>query len=724
MTTNKASATPRGAEEAPIRNEATVTAEMPAYDQMCLVPDGRVYDVAVCKPRPAIVILVHGVNDLGVSYHNQEAGICKGLAERLDRADGHPAGVFTGAQYSLPADDKGAKADPDAVYYRRKHNTHRNSMVIPFYWGYRAEEGVAKNPHTGRNQAYVRRNTVHGEYLDRYGNRLDKDAAKNGGPFANATTTIPDMYEAGFSGKMMGVSANKVPFASSPTHPLFQAGDRRYMVLAAKRLVMLVKMIRKKSPGDTINLVAHSQGCMISLLANAYLLEEGQPAVDGLIMNHPPYGLKPTWAEGKEMGRRQQTASARVETLVNIVQGMTSNPSRNPTFSDLAYNKSRYYISGPRWKPGAGATKTVNGINYNFEERDNRGKVYLYFCSVDRTVSLLNVQGIGWKGVSDDVLPKLGKRFFQRIFTSRKRDGKFEEVGSAPHTYEFIKGFEIHAKVSPITGRGGFDFNQVQITGEPLNPVCQPDLGPGELGVDPVDASIAITYKGIKSIENNVRVNLDNPAKILNKGKVYRMRDGEGKVDADYEALCKQLEDKINPGVSEPIDRHWVSSVRKSNDGSYLVNKTETPRQARNRWMKEKEENSFHSGIVSNQVHSRLVTAYDLAMGKARNLNNENWYYYLCLVADWRTRWDDTGIILKVGGSYLKDAIALHNSAQAAPFKQLVKDTNQYYVRTVVTAHSNIEKVPSKIDELVPLNDKIPSLIVNVTEGATQKYEY
>ncbi|HLK97362.1 MAG TPA: DUF3274 domain-containing protein, partial [Hymenobacter sp.] len=489
MTTNEASATPRGAEEAPVRNEATVTAEMPAYDEMCLLPGGRIHDVPVCKPRPAIVILVHGVNDLGVSYHNQEAGICKGLAERLDRADGHPAGVFRVLSTACPP----MTTAPPRIL--TQCTTGASTEPIAIAWSFRFTGAIVRRKVLTKktSKPYVNRTAVHGQYLDRYGNRLDKDAAKNGGPFANATTNIPDMYGAGFSGEVMGISANKL--FGTPTHPLFQAGDRRYMVLAAKRLVMLVKMIRKKSLGDTINLVAHSQGCMISLLANAYLLEEGQPAVDGLIMNHPPYGLKATWAEGKEMRGRQQTAPARVDTLGNIVKAMTSSPSTTPAFSALADSKTPHWICGPRWKPGAGATKTVNGKEYTFEERDNRGKVYLYFSPIDQTVSLLNVQGIGWQGVNDAVLPKLGERFFQRIFTSREHNEKPEEVGSPPHIYIF-KPEEIFEgghtkKVGLPIGRKQFEPNQkVKITGEPLNPVCQPDLGPEKLGVDPVDASI------------------------------------------------------------------------------------------------------------------------------------------------------------------------------------------------------------------------------------------
>ena len=36
---------------------------------------------------PCIVILVHGVNDVGEAYQNQENGIIAGLSKRLNRTD-------------------------------------------------------------------------------------------------------------------------------------------------------------------------------------------------------------------------------------------------------------------------------------------------------------------------------------------------------------------------------------------------------------------------------------------------------------------------------------------------------------------------------------------------------------------------------------------------------------------------------------------------------------
>ena len=43
--------------------------------------------VGIPRPMPGIVILVHGVNDVGEAYQNQEKGIIAGLNKRLNRTD-------------------------------------------------------------------------------------------------------------------------------------------------------------------------------------------------------------------------------------------------------------------------------------------------------------------------------------------------------------------------------------------------------------------------------------------------------------------------------------------------------------------------------------------------------------------------------------------------------------------------------------------------------------
>lgn len=196
------------------------------------VPKGNDVYVPIGPNRPCVTILVHGVNDLAGVYADIEQGLCSGLNERLDLLTPGPLtgdnpGKLQAATYSLPTDDDGQAPNPDAIYYRRKFGTARRDadgmcgIVVPFYWGYREEESA------------IQKHEPHGEWLDRHGNRLDKAGTKEGGPFANATTTLPDMWGNGFNGKLFGfVSVDLL--AGTATHPLLPAVNRRYMVLAAQ----------------------------------------------------------------------------------------------------------------------------------------------------------------------------------------------------------------------------------------------------------------------------------------------------------------------------------------------------------------------------------------------------------------------------------------------------------------------------------------------------------
>lgn len=156
-----------------------------------VMPAGGDTRVQPPPPKPCVTIVVHGVNDLAGVYASIEQGLCEGLNERLDLAfqpDGAPgSGRLEPATYTSPADDYGVASNPDAVYYRRRFSDSSDgraarSVVIPFYWGFREEE------------AFIDKTTPHGEWLDRNGNRLDKAGTKEGGQFANATTTLPDMW--------------------------------------------------------------------------------------------------------------------------------------------------------------------------------------------------------------------------------------------------------------------------------------------------------------------------------------------------------------------------------------------------------------------------------------------------------------------------------------------------------------------------------------------------
>lgn len=408
-------------------------------------------NIKVCAVKhnlPGSIILVHGVNDVGTSYDAVESGLCAGLTERL-RGDLKPA------TYRLPRteDRRRIEEDPDAVFFKRKVTEQTHSPVIPFYWGFREEAAWVKSG----------KGTKHGQATDRYGNRLDKDHSKGGGPFANATSTLPDMWNRGKSG-IYGLLDKGLRDA---THPMNDNPGRLYMVLAARRLAALITMIRDYDIDETVSIVAHSQGCMLSLLAQAFLLDarmlKVQPnarIADTLVLCNPPYSLVDDVpalvdladgysGEDKAMANRYsslesgQTLHARLTTLGNIVKGVQEKRHLVPALADLPNTLLHCGVVGSKWVPG--------------EDRDNRGKCYLYFSPEDMTVALSNVQGIGWQGVPEYVrgrkielkplvlesisdgpmdtgnlvetpvkilrrpLQELGSSFFQRVFTMKRR---------------------------------------------------------------------------------------------------------------------------------------------------------------------------------------------------------------------------------------------------------------------------------------------------------------
>lgn len=492
----------------------------------------RLRDKVIEVPRdlPGNIIVIHGVNDVGTSFNAVEEGLCLGLQERLSR-------YFKPAEYKMPGetdkDKDEVEVDPDAVYFKRKVRPDTDSPVIPFYWGYREVQKEAK--------------TVNGQKTDRYGTRLDKDLCKNGGPFGNATSTLPDMWN-------RGVCAPVDPLGD-PLRPVKTGPGRMYMVLAALRLAAVIAMIRKFEPKDTVSIVAHSQGCLLSLLAQAFLMERGERTADTLVLTHPPYSLDEEMGKGMkivaafqgggtdaamnqsqyELLEGRQSMHARLQTLVNIVSGVVKSRATEPAFAKINEYDCGGMVAGC-WKPDG--------------DRDNRGKVYLYFCPEDMTVALDNMRGIGWQGVPDYLqgtqykqqvdtgyvpsqgtlsqvpyrgvhstvtrkpMAELGAGFFQRVFTAKRRldprTGKVASVpvGQPPHDFALrLKGEDDHAHVAktirdwreslpvgawPIDPK---DKPEIQrqgiraINGEPLHPPCEADLRGNQIDADKIPAN-------------------------------------------------------------------------------------------------------------------------------------------------------------------------------------------------------------------------------------------
>ncbi|KAB8047293.1 DUF3274 domain-containing protein [Janthinobacterium rivuli] len=649
--------------------------------------------VKIRRNLPGNIIVIHGVNDVGVSYKAVEHGLCEGLTQRLGRG-------FTPASYRMPvaADKDRLEDDPDAVFFKRTIAKDTNSPVIPFYWGYREVGEKCR--------------TVNGQFVDRYGNRLDKDLSKEGGPFGNATSNLPDMWRP-------GMYAPADPMGDA-LRPLKTAPGRMYMVLAAQRLAALISMIRDYDADDTVSIVAHSQGCLLSLLAQAMLMEKGLAPADNLILTHPPYSLVDSlpllmrgaaWFDGGEDAAMKpyyhllsgaQTLGARLKTLVNIVAGVAKGNGQPcmPPFADLKKDDHRGMV-GSRWQSA--------------DDRDNRRKVYLYFCPEDMTVALDNIQGIGWDGVPDyatgselieeeetssldgysissghtkmversqvrGALAELGGRFYQRVFSNKTRldpaTGKttVSFVGKPP-PFDFplrlpTETEQSHVEVSlrshraqhkavawPVNTRlsKAEQRNGVRtITGEALKQPVPADLrgtsqidpanipatsmmrnrtvadqGPAE-DVDPCDASVAPTSGSGMQIRSEYRPDPGGYQKFPEREEHLSQRELALMTASYNEEKGLHLKDKR--------DQREVVSAKRYPDSKVVAQIQESPNESRLRWQREVSAKSFHSSIIGSAKNHSQVTAYDVAIGSGKASSDPQFYAYLCAVADWRVK--------------------------------------------------------------------------------------
>jgi pimeloyl-ACP methyl ester carboxylesterase len=639
---------------------------------------------------PGVVIFLHGVNDPGAAYESVETGLCQGVNERLDRPDLR-AGRY-GADYSqaqavppeqLEDEHKTVLDDPDTYLYQRDTaNPKTRSVLIPFYWGYRAEPSAIKRDDKG-DPARLRN-----QFQDKFHNRLDRHFAKGGGFFANATNNLLDMYKEGFADRV------RILVQPAMDNPLYmgKGPHRRYFVLAATRLAMLVSEIRRVSPNETITIMGHSQGTLITLLAQAMLVDRGERCADCVIMVASPYSVLP--------GTTPEDSKT-LQVLIDIVQHITQYPHAHPPLNSVRCGVPGYGgRTGPRWSPEQGQRLGADGKIVVFPERDNRGKVYLYFCPDDTTVALDDVQGIGTYGVPDELpdgTPAMNAlqsvRFYQRLWTRRLRDGQPVLVGKAAQQ-ESIRakgeprypgGWSAAAVATRAPIQQGQERN---VNAEQLHPPHAPQMFGGEAltgsadkaGMDRPDAvsqnaalgnpSAAFQWKFVQNLSDRLDV------------EVVRERWNKGREPDDQ---------------TQTFRRTAVSGIALiGTTDHYRYEREETPNEIRARMevdTKEWSENSYHSAVLRSPENHRWVTAMDIAIGQAKCLDDPDMRDVLVAIADWKL---DEDRFDQVSG--LRGWSRLSTQAQS-----LVNASYRYYDKGVF---------PS--DELVPLT---PPRLVQSSSG-------
>lgn len=587
------------------------------------VPKGMTPEARVQMPRPmpGIIILVHGVNDIGEAYATQARGLCEGLNIRLGRSD------LTPGDWDIPK----ACKDNRIASYSRRADAQGYNPIIPFYWGYRPVDKATYDADQARYREELKRRGRAGaeapydayylegrseprrgfQNVDCFNNRLDEHFAKNGGVFANATTNLIDMWGPG--GDILGLArwASR-HLGDDLSHPVYENPHRIYFVHAAQRLANLIAKIRgeKQTENDSINIVAHSQGTLVALLANFLVTQANPPRrpADCLILNHSPYSLETPRLEGIQSFGPQQSQRARTETLANLCRLIDAQCMPGTAAAQLA-------ASGIA---SSAAAKIVAHM------RDNHGKIFNYFCPHDMTVSLRNVQGIGWQGVPPDVATRFGPAFAQRMFLHGR------PLHTPPGRIDLPdlqrKGAKVVATNADIP------------TGAPrdINAPALPDLGytfalPGGCatlgGSDWGVFSAAAAETGDNIVTETAYITDPRPGiPPLVPGWSYRL---SGPEITDLEAAFA--------AQGRPWD---VISAVKHFQGLQLTRRM-TKEELESRARATATEVSNHSAIVLDENAARCAMAFDIAVGRCRSYDETRvdggaLWQELLRQADWR----------------------------------------------------------------------------------------
>lgn len=380
--------------------------------------------------QPGLVIFVHGVNSDGEWYEEAEKGLLSGLNKRLglEHALSDDARL-TAAQYApelLPNGELNASLSGKTFI-----DNPGQSPVIRFRWGYKAAGRDSTEGSQDEKAVYASK-----IYL----NELD---AWGGGPFQNGTSALPYMWGEGLDDRVFWwLYANMFPIEG---REVYASPPRAYFAHAAHRLKELIKAIRDKQPDCPVTVVCHSQGNMVAL--GAALLGEADHAVaDTYVLCNPPYSLESLGmdqlvnddAKSATGQFGSVTTQARQQTFTNFLQAVRKRAGQGQTLESI--NRRHSFV-----RPGA--CEQLFGLGAFPEDpaqllppgqdRDNRGRVFLYCNPHDQVIGVSPVQGIGWRGVSQLQMTQVGAEgvLHQRVWAmSSERQSPPFAVGAQAWT--------------------------------------------------------------------------------------------------------------------------------------------------------------------------------------------------------------------------------------------------------------------------------------------------
>ncbi|MGA4045534.1 T6SS effector phospholipase Tle3 domain-containing protein [Ralstonia nicotianae] len=565
---------------------------------------------------PCMTIFVHGVNSEGEWYSAAEQHLCAGLNDRLGRwgtrAELKPSVSEKDPNYTYSPDRPLKRIRPHFDGVQNAVNSRylvATSPVIFFYWGFKARKGDY-----GRPSEHDYRDAHHPELRD-YPVALDEDDAWGGGPFQNGTSGLWHMFR-----KNKGFTLDFQRFNPITDRYLTECPPRTYYVHAARRLAHLIATVRRNSPHETINIVSHSQGTMVSMLATLMLKEQGVRGPEGLFVCNSPFSLNEPGGlmECAQFGNDYVvTQAARFATLKAVADVVKEAGEHADAMTDDELEKMCH--STLARKP--------------LLAREEYGKFYVYANPHDRVMGASVLRSIGWRGLTQAEQSRVAAANLRvRMFAENIEAGKGGyHYPVCPKSFAITKdddGKEIHME------RTEFWIPKSEKIGGVYGIYSPPEKAEEAVYINAptvpwlADQVLRQHMEQTKSAEGDpVWKNLANWDGRLKDFHEYRgyLHPTENGGDARDVAAYGQVY-----GPNYEVERMEVDVYGKR----YPVYKTVA--EAQQDLVKTAHNLTNHSTLPSNEFVVRGVMAWDLALGLNQSYTDFEYWAYLKTLADWK----------------------------------------------------------------------------------------
>ncbi|WP_175760214.1 T6SS effector phospholipase Tle3 domain-containing protein [Burkholderia anthina] len=541
---------------------------------------------------PGIIIFVHGVNSTGEWYDAAEQALCDGLNDRLNRS----ADTKLKANNYIAIDPDTAKPIPRQL----DPAATGHSPVIRFYWGYSAAPG------TERNWRIPVRNP---RGFDIWAPACTNENGPwhwGGGPFQNGTNNLPQLWSyEGFQRHVLRFDMESLN--TEADRQLQDAPPRTYYAHAAQRLADLIDRIRDECPRDTVTVMSHSQGTMIALAATALCKTRAPDAV--FVMNSP-YALDDKITDALACGAERPTPEARINTFRNIANRIKQDKH---VFTEAELKQLQCGASEDMdfWRPD---NQRKSGVH----ERDNHGRLYVYFTPHDRVMGAVPLQSIGWQGVDDELLKELGDTVKQRMLA------RGTPVGDAPGVKRFGA----------------------------LPPTPEDKLVPGAKSTDFWNGNRNIFTPLVKlwAVPHPDKTVTINAEEVLHPVTEEEMKYFDvSRLTAPE--MGKWVKNPVDPNqgqYADPDYRYMRSIFQPERTvitediySSRRANRLETQDEMLQRLDTYLAEPTNHSTLPQHQAFMRRVVAYDLPIGFCDAYERPAFWRHLMKFADWTQGYDD-----------------------------------------------------------------------------------